>query len=181
MPAHSTLNPGCVCPMRARNLDSGTPAGSEPARQQANASASACSLSRRSGWDRLWVVSLEAGHLPGPSPGQDLEGCWAVEDLKVVVMDQHGDRGAGMSVADLELRAGDLDAALAGDSPLDQRRSTCPARALSGGRAWLLGGDAPCGEQRQQGDQGEHDQGGAEPVEPCLSVGLQGRGGGLLA
>jgi len=28
----------------------------------------------------------------------------------------------------------------------------------------LLGGDAPGGEQRQHGDPGEHDQGGAEPV-----------------
>jgi len=49
------------------------------------------------------------------------------------------------------------------------------------GRSWLLGGDAPFGEQRQQGDQGEHHERGAEPVEPCLLVGLQSRGGDLLA
>jgi hypothetical protein len=45
----------------------------------------------------------------------------------------------------------------------------------------LLGGDAPGGEQCQHGDPGEHDQGGAEPIQPCLLVDLQGRGGGLLA
>src|SRR5829696_4826817 len=75
----------------------------------------------------LGVVGLEAGHLLGPSSGQGLDRCWAVEELEVAVIDQHGDRGAGVAMADLEFLAGDLDAALAGDPPLNQRR---PMRSL---------------------------------------------------
>jgi hypothetical protein len=52
-----------------------------------------------------------------------LEGGLPVEDLKLVVVDQHGDGLVGVAVADLELLTGDLDAALAGDSSLDQQRA----------------------------------------------------------
>jgi hypothetical protein len=41
----------------------------------------------------------------------------------LVVVDQHGDGLVGVAVADLELLTGDLDAALAGDSSLDQQRA----------------------------------------------------------
>lgn len=51
--------------------------------------------------------------------------------------DEHGDGPAGVAVADLELLAGDLDAALAGDPSLHQDRALATANGLvaRGGQA----------------------------------------------
>src|SRR6266540_3993423 len=68
-------------------------------------------------------------------------------------------------------------------TPVHERRwvatNLLPARTLLGGRARLLCRDAPCGEEREQRDPGEHDQRSAKTVEPCLLVDVEDRLGGF--
>jgi hypothetical protein len=92
----------------------------------------------------LGIVGLEAGHVLEAVARDRRDRCLAIEDLEVAVVDSRGDRGAGVGLADPELLAGGLDAALAGDPALDQRR---PLRSLqrTAGRPGALEVGQPAG------------------------------------